>query len=76
MTTIRKTITLSDTQDAWIKAQIARGAFTNDSEYTPRPRLRAAISSCGAGTRPGVQQSSPKTGTGSFPRTEIPGADF
>lgn len=33
MTTIRKTITLSDTQDAWIKAQIARGAFTNDSEY-------------------------------------------
>lgn len=30
---IRKTITLSDNQDAWIKAQIARGAFTNDSEY-------------------------------------------
>lgn len=33
MGTIRKTITLSDNQDAWIKAQIARGAFTNDSEY-------------------------------------------
>lgn len=33
MATIRKTITLSDTQDAWIKAQIARGDFTNDSEY-------------------------------------------
>ncbi|MXP29182.1 type II toxin-antitoxin system ParD family antitoxin [Porphyrobacter algicida] len=33
MATIRKTITLSDTQDAWIKRQIARGAFTNDSEY-------------------------------------------
>ena len=33
MTTIRKTITLSDTQDAWIKAQIAHGAYTNDSEY-------------------------------------------
>jgi antitoxin ParD1/3/4 len=33
MATIRKTITLSDNQDAWIKAQIARGAFTNDSEY-------------------------------------------
>lgn len=29
----QKTITLSDNQDAWIKAQIARGAFTNDSEY-------------------------------------------
>ncbi|WP_415877362.1 ribbon-helix-helix domain-containing protein [Croceicoccus marinus] len=25
-------MTLSDSQDAWIKAQIARGAFTNDSE--------------------------------------------
>lgn len=33
MTTIRKTITLSDVQDAWIKSQIQRGAFTNDSEY-------------------------------------------
>ncbi|MCP5395324.1 MAG: type II toxin-antitoxin system ParD family antitoxin [Sphingomonadaceae bacterium] len=33
MATIRKTITLSDNQDAWIKAQIARGDFTNDSEY-------------------------------------------
>lgn len=33
MATIRKTITLSDQQDAWIKAQIARGLFTNDSEY-------------------------------------------
>jgi len=33
MATIRKTITLSDHQDAWIKSQIARGAFTNDSEY-------------------------------------------
>lgn len=33
MPVVRKTITLSDTQDAWIKRQIARGAFTNDSEY-------------------------------------------
>ena len=33
MATIRKTITLSGTQDAWIKAQISRGAYTNDSEY-------------------------------------------
>lgn len=33
MTTVRKTITLTDSQDAWIKSQIARGAFTNDSEY-------------------------------------------
>lgn len=33
MATVRKTITLSDTQDTWIKAQIARGTFTNVSEY-------------------------------------------
>ncbi|MEE9429336.1 MAG: type II toxin-antitoxin system ParD family antitoxin [Paracoccaceae bacterium] len=33
MATVRKTITLSDTQDAWIKSQISRGSFTNDSEY-------------------------------------------
>lgn len=31
--TIRKTITLTDAQDQWIKAQIEAGRFTNDSEY-------------------------------------------
>jgi len=33
MGTTRKTITLTDQQDKWIKAQIAAGQFTNDSEY-------------------------------------------
>jgi len=33
MGTIRKTITLTDQQDQWIKAQIATGDYTNDSEY-------------------------------------------
>ena len=33
MGTIRKTITLTELQDRWIKAQIAAGRFTNDSEY-------------------------------------------
>ena len=33
MSTKRKTITVTDQQDNWIKAQIAAGAFTNDSEY-------------------------------------------
>ena len=33
MGTVRKTITLTDLQDHWIKAQIAAGHFTNDSEY-------------------------------------------
>lgn len=31
--TVRKTITLTDKQDQWIKAQIANGDYTNDSEY-------------------------------------------
>ena len=33
MTTVRKTITLTDKQDDWIKAQIEAGNYTNDSEY-------------------------------------------
>ena len=33
MGTIRKTITVTDQQDKWIKAQIEGGDFTNDSEY-------------------------------------------
>ena len=33
MATVRKTITLTAQQDDWIKAQIANGDYTNDSEY-------------------------------------------
>ena len=33
MSTTRKTITVTDQQDSWIKSQIAAGQFTNDSEY-------------------------------------------
>jgi antitoxin ParD1/3/4 len=33
MGTTRKTITVTEQQDQWIKAQIERGRFTNDSEY-------------------------------------------
>jgi antitoxin ParD1/3/4 len=33
MGTTRKTITVTDQQDKWIKAQIKAGDFTNDSEY-------------------------------------------
>lgn len=33
MSTVRKTITLTHAQDKWIKAQVASGDFTNDSEY-------------------------------------------
>ena len=33
MGTVRKTITLTDNQDSWVKAQIEAGHYTNDSEY-------------------------------------------
>jgi len=33
MGTTRKTITVTDQQDSWIKSQIASGQYTNDSEY-------------------------------------------
>lgn len=33
MGTVRKTITVTDKQDGWIKAQIDGGHYTNDSEY-------------------------------------------
>lgn len=33
MPTVRKTITVTDKQDAWITAQVEAGDFTNDSEY-------------------------------------------
>ncbi len=33
MGTVRKSITLTETQDQWIKKQIEEGHFTNDSEY-------------------------------------------
>lgn len=32
MATIRKTITLTEQQDAWIAQQVAAGSYTNDSE--------------------------------------------
>ena len=33
MATVRKTITLTEQQDVWIKAQIDAGHYTDDSEY-------------------------------------------
>ena len=33
MSTTRKTITVTEQQNKWIKARIAAGEFTNDSEY-------------------------------------------
>lgn len=33
MGTVRKTITLTEQQDNWVKAQISAGHYTNDSEY-------------------------------------------
>jgi len=33
MSTVRKTITLTDQQDSWIKSRIQAGHYTNDSEF-------------------------------------------
>lgn len=33
MSVVRKTVTFTEQQDQWIKAQIDSGHFTNDSEY-------------------------------------------
>jgi len=33
MATVRKTITLTEQQNEWIKAQLVAGDYTNDSEY-------------------------------------------
>jgi antitoxin ParD1/3/4 len=33
MSTIRKSVTFTDQQDDWIKLQVQKGDFTNDSEY-------------------------------------------
>ncbi|MCG2461232.1 type II toxin-antitoxin system ParD family antitoxin [Flavobacteriaceae bacterium F89] len=33
MSTVRKTVTFTEQQDNWIKAQIEAGEYTNDSEY-------------------------------------------
>jgi len=55
MATVRKTVTLTDAQDNWIKAQVASGDYTNDSEYfrdlirrdqAKASALRAAIDEC------------------------------
>lgn len=43
MKTVRKTITLTDIQDKWIKSQISSGAYTNDSELL-RDLIRKAQS--------------------------------
>jgi len=33
MATVRKTVTFTEQQDKWIKAQIEAGQYTYDSEY-------------------------------------------
>ncbi|WP_299154225.1 type II toxin-antitoxin system ParD family antitoxin [uncultured Christiangramia sp.] len=33
MSTVRKSITFTEQQEKWIKSQIQKGHFTNDSEY-------------------------------------------
>jgi len=66
MKTIRKTITLTDQQDSWVKAQISAGHYTNDSEYI-RDLIRreqertAAIEAVRAALNDGEASGEPKT---------------
>ena len=69
MSTVRKTITLTDKQDDWVKSRIARGDFTNDSEYfrdlirrdqerhAGLEQLRAALV---AGEQSGISERTPQ----------------
>ena len=60
MATVRKTITLTDKQDAWVKAQIDGGDYTNDSEYfrdlvrRDQARIRALRDAIDEGIASGV----------------------
>ena len=69
MSTIRKTITLTDQQNDWVKSRIECGDFTNDSEYfrdlirrdqarnTELERLRAALAE---GEQSGISNRTPQ----------------
>ena len=60
MATVRKTITLTNAQDRWVKAQVASGDYTNDSELfrdlirREQERERALKSAIDAGLASGV----------------------
>ena len=62
MATVRKTITLTDKQDAWVKAQIEQGDYTNDSEYfrdlvrRDQARMRALRDAIDEGVASGVAE--------------------
>lgn len=65
MGTVRKTITVTDQQDGWIKAQIEAGHYTNDSEYIRdlirREQERSAeIESIHAALREGESSGEPR----------------
>lgn len=69
MTTVRKTITLTDKQDAWIKSQISSGAYTNDSEVmrdlirraqAESDRLEAIRAALMEGERSGLSELTPE----------------
>ena len=65
MGTVRKTITVTDQQDGWFKAQIEAGHYTNDSEYIRdlirREQERSAeIESIRAALREGESSGEPR----------------
>ncbi len=66
MGTVRKTITVTDQQDGWIKAQIEAGHYTNDSEcirdLIRREQERSAeVEAIRAALREGEASGQPRT---------------
>lgn len=76
MATVRKTITLTDQQDDWIKSQVDAGHYTNDSEYIRdlirREQKRGAdIEAVGAALIEGEKSGRPKRfDAGAFKRRQ------
>ncbi len=69
MSTVRKTITVTDKQDEWIKAQITSGAYTNDSEVmrdlirraqAESDKIEAIRAALVEGERSGLSEKSPE----------------
>lgn len=69
MSAVRKTITLTQAQDAWLKSQVAAGHFMNDSEIiralirdaSARDEVRAIRTALLEGEQSGVSDETPES---------------
>ena len=69
MSAIRKTITVTKAQDAWLKEQIAAGRYMNDSEIvrdlireaSEREDIKAIRAALEEGEQSGISDETPRT---------------